>query len=404
MIHAPGGASAGEEHKEMWAAVIEAIPGRHRQKIINITRKRFHNFVARGTWTQEQDAELGDLINTHGTKWAFIGSLINRHPEDLRDRYRNYLICGNSQIRQAWTDEEEAKLTACVISAQQAIDEYRAENPGWKQGKSYESLIDWKLISAKMGHTRSRLQCITKWKAMHLRTHPTDKVVSSEPNATINFRLESARRQIDSMPEEEKFRFVMAIEKTMAPNEDTIHWGRLVDTTFRSKWHRTTLVLLWNRLKQSVPNWKVTSTRDCAEFLMAKYNEEHRFPNVSGEGWDDEEEMILMESVPYLGSSVRPVAEPVSSEYVAAHSENEEDGEQAPEATAMEIDPALEDESEGATAIAATPAKRTSTGKRPGGRRPQRPADKAASTPTKKARRKGKAKAVAQPEEDDDSD
>lgn len=402
MIHAPGGASAGEQHKAMWARVIEAIPGRHRQKIINITRKRYHNFVARGTWTEEQDMELGELINTHGTKWSLIGSLVNRHPEDLRDRYRNYLICGNNQIRQAWTEEEEAELTKYIIASQKTIDAYRSMDESFGHGKTYEELIDWKEISAHMGLRRSRLQCLTKWKSMHLRTHPSDVVVSAEPDATISFRLESARRQIENMPDEEKFRFVLAVDSTLVLTDDRIPWGRLVDAEFRSKWHRPTLALLWERLRQSVPftDGRKQTTRDCASYLRHHYNENHRFPNVVGTSWDDEEENELIKKVAYVGSSVRPSARPVSDEKVA---DSDEEKDEVPETTAMEIDPALEDESEEATALAATPAKRTSMGKRPGGRRPQRPSEKAPSTPTKKPKRKSKGKAAAQPE-DADSD
>lgn len=194
MVHAPGGTTAGDEHAQLWVRIFAECPDRHRQKLINITRKKFHNFVARGTWTAEQDAELNELISVHGTKWSKIAALINRHPEDLRDRYRNYLVCGPYQRKDAWDEAEEARLTQYVIDAMEAIDELRGSEPNHHLlTRSYEELIDWQNISERMDRTRSRLQCITKWKSLNVRVNGKDKLLSGEPDAQISFRLEKAR-------------------------------------------------------------------------------------------------------------------------------------------------------------------------------------------------------------------
>ncbi|RMJ14774.1 hypothetical protein CDV36_005571 [Fusarium kuroshium] len=322
MIHAPGGTTAGDEHAALWARIFETCPDRHRQKIINITRKKFHNFVARGTWTVEQDTELRDLIEIHGTKWSKIAGIINRHPEDLRDRYRNYIVCGDAQRKDAWDETEEGNLTQYVMEAMGAIDELRRIQPSRELlKKPYEELIDWQNISERMMRTRSRLQCITKWKAMNIKTHGKDKLVSTQPDAPITFRLEKARRQISSMPEEERYRMIMAIQGSPAMEEAKIPWQRLVDKRFRNSWHRPTQMLLWRRLKQTVPNWQEKSVRDCAQFLTDVYSQTGQLPNVDDGHFDDSDEMTFLNTIPKAtvpGSqhSNHHTANPVSDAFV----------------------------------------------------------------------------------------
>lgn len=319
LIHAPGGTTAGDEHAALWGRVFETCPDRHRQKIINITRKKFHNFVARGTWTPEQDAELRDLIEANGTKWSKIAAIINRHPEDLRDRYRNYIVCGAAQRKDSWDETEERNLTQYVMEAMGAIDELRAIDPSRDLlQKPYEELIDWQNISERMERTRSRLQCITKWKALNIKTHGKDKLASQQPDAQISFRLEKARRQIADMPDEERYRLVLAIDVSSVSDDAKIPWQRLVDKQYRNSWHRTTQVLLWHRLKHTVPGWTELTVRDCTQYLLDQYNQVGELPNVSDDMFDDAQEMKFFSTIPASaianGSSQ---GAHISDEYVA---------------------------------------------------------------------------------------
>ncbi|KAG5998587.1 hypothetical protein E4U52_007080 [Claviceps spartinae] len=298
LIHAPGGTTAGEFNAQLWNRIFAECPDRHRQKVINITRKKFHNFVARGTWTPEQDAELAALIQAHGTKWSKIGSQINRHPEDLRDRYRNYIVCGANQRKDAWDEGEEARLTQYIMESMQVIDELRVNEPTRAiLQKSYEELIDWQDISERMDRTRSRLQCITKWKSLNFRTNGKDKLVSTQPDSQISFRLEKARRQIATMPAEERFRLVTAVQATAVGTDVKIPWHRLVDKPFRVQWHRYTQMLLWRRLKATVPNNAKVSVRDAAQYLVGQYNQTGDLPDVSDDQFDDVDEMNFIQSI-----------------------------------------------------------------------------------------------------------
>lgn len=375
MIHMPGGTTAGNSHAELWERIFEECPGRHRQKVINITRKKFHNFVARGTWTAEQDAELTGLIRVHGLKWSKIGAIINRHPEDLRDRYRNYLICGLNQRKDAWDEVEEARLTQFVIHAMDTIDELRLSTPNLALlNMSYEELIDWQNISEQMGRTRSRLQCITKWKALNIQTHGKDKLVSGEPDAQISFRLEKARRQIAAMPDDEKFRLVLAIGATDVDKDVKIPWSRLVDKKFRHQWHRPTQMLLWRRLRQSLPGWDTKKTTACALELAELYTRTGELPDVGGGGFDDVEEMNFVQAIPSasLGAGAGADTRELGNKSTQLVADSDvEDGkrvngdvlEAAENDDDLQIDPALVQTP--VPAKKATTAKRTGTGKPP---------------------------------------
>lgn len=298
MIQAAGGTSAGEAHAQLWSRLFAECPDRHRQKVINITRKKFHNFVARGTWTPEQDMELRQLIDVHGTAWSKIAALINRHPEDLRDRYRNYIVCGDSQRKDTWDEKEEGRLAQYVIEAMASIDELRSVQPSRKLlQKPYEELIDWQSISERMDRTRSRLQCITKWKSMNLKMHGKDKLVSQQPNAEISFNLDKARRQIDDMPVAERYRLLLAIRAAEPTSEAKIPWHKLNDKEYRTQWHRATLMVLWHRLRRTVPGWDRKTVCDCAKYLIDQYDRADELPDVGGDNYDNAEEMRCIESL-----------------------------------------------------------------------------------------------------------
>ncbi|POR35530.1 RNA polymerase I termination factor [Tolypocladium paradoxum] len=379
MIQAPGGTTAGDAHAQLWVRIFAECPDRHRQKVINITRKKFHNFVARGTWTLEQDTELSELIGVHGQKWSRIAAIINRHPEDLRDRYRNYLVCGPNQRKDSWDEAEEANLTQYVIDSMHTIDHLRVTEPNHHLlTRSYDELIDWQGISERMNRTRSRLQCITKWKSLNIRTNGKDKLISNEPDSQISFRLEKARRQLSAMPEEEKFRLLLAIQGTAVGKDGKIPWPKLVDKRFRNQWHRTTQALLWRRLKQAVPDWETQTTRDCAQYLIERYNQTGELPEVDVDSYDDTQEMELIKSIPTSsiganGTAVAKEKEGKSAEFVE-NSDAEENGaapngdaDEGMEELEMNIDPALTPTP--VPAKKATLAKRTGSGKPPSSRR-----------------------------------
>lgn len=357
----------------------------------------------------EQDTELSELISVHGQKWSRIAAIINRHPEDLRDRYRNYLVCGPNQRKDAWDEAEEANLTQYVIDSMHTIDHLRVTEPNdHLLTRSYDELIDWQGISERMNRTRSRLQCITKWKALNIRINGKDKLVSNEPDSQISFRLEKARRQLLAMPEEEKFRLLLAIQGTAVGKDGKIPWPKLVDKKFRNQWHRTTQALLWRRLKQAVPDWETRTTRDCAQYLIEQYNQTGELPEVDVDGYDDSQEMELIQSVPMSsiganGTFIAKDNEGKSAEFVE-NSDAEENGAasngDADEGVGeyeMKIDPALTQTP--VPARRTTSAKRTGSGKPPSSRKKGRRAATATMDPIEDVNESRNQPAPDQPED-----
>ena len=155
--------AAQQAARELWKAVCDEVPNIPRRNVIDTCRRKFHNFEARGTWTEEQDEELQRAHAKHPGKWKLIGETLNRFPEDVRDRWRNYLVCGDTMKKDFWDREEEENLRAavrqCIKVARQALS-----GDGRDALVDEESLIDWQKISELMGRTRSRLQCRNKWR------------------------------------------------------------------------------------------------------------------------------------------------------------------------------------------------------------------------------------------------
>ncbi|UKZ76534.1 hypothetical protein TrVFT333_004241 [Trichoderma virens FT-333] len=342
IIQAPGGTTAGDAHARLWYRLFEVCPDRKRQKVINVARKKYHNFVARGTWTPEQDEELSQLIAVHGNKWSEIASLINRHPEDVRDRFRNYIVCGPNQRKDVWDEEEEQLLVQVVEEAMEVIEEIRKEDPTRPiYQKNVEDIIDWQDISKKPSFWKKKdkkappAQTSEKKK----RTEPAEMPISHEDISSL---LDSARQQLASMREEEQYRLVLALQQASVLSDAEIPWAKLLDKKFRGQWTLDTQVLLWDRLKQTVPDWEAMTVLDIAQYIINEYNRTGGLPEINGSGYDDDErEKDILQQLRFRS---RPAPPPKSAEFVedSGAEETREDGQaDANDKADFTIDPAL---------------------------------------------------------------
>ena len=256
---------------ELWEKVQEACPTRPRRKLIAWSRQNFHNFVARGTWTAEQDEELQKMIDIHGTKWTVIGGLINRHPLDIRDRYRNYTQYRGQYKEGPWSSDEEERFFEAVENAIDAIRTGMEKQDASRQ--EVENLINWYEISKAMGCTRTRLQCLEKYKRMvQLDTMP-DRVISRLPTGSSR-RLDRARKELHNITNREKLKLVRAIRDTGVRKENKINWKDIVEKTFKDEWERRTLLVTWGRLRETVPDWQDKTVVECAEYLCDSFERE----------------------------------------------------------------------------------------------------------------------------------
>lgn len=293
--------------KDFWDKAEHAIPQRTRKQITERARRIYHNFVARGTWTQEQKEEVHELFKTHPKKWAEIAGMINRDQKDVRDYWRNTYLVLESQIKSRWSKDEEERLREIMEEAisKIRISRENSDQPGQNsraKGGNDETMIDWQQISAAMGLTRSRQQCKWKWVDMRERglvgddsiPLPTNPRSSVGPNGNltngISEELANAREDYRGMDPEEKFRLVDAIKDSGAREDKTIPWRTLVDERFRTKWHRPTLRLVWHRLRQTVPNYEEQDVEANARHLVNYYHMHQMLPRFEDNQADEQVE------------------------------------------------------------------------------------------------------------------
>ncbi|KAH6623644.1 hypothetical protein F5144DRAFT_497327 [Chaetomium tenue] len=270
-------------HRQLWATIQDACPFRTRRKLISWCRQHFHNWAGRGTWTQAQDDELAHLIEIHGKKWSHIAGLINRYPGDVRDRWRNYLVCREVVKTDVWSEGEEERFRELV---ENSIDKIR-QRTGEHSSRAPDELLNWLNISEAMGHTRSRLQCIQKWKRMCEAAPLADNVPTVLPPGK-SWRLEKAREELRRITAEEKYRLMCAVRDLGVGTDTKINWKQIVNGTFRKRYERQALVVTWGRLRKAVPDWEWKTTRDCARYLCEMYEREGNFGSVD----EDENDAI----------------------------------------------------------------------------------------------------------------
>ncbi|KAI1773120.1 hypothetical protein F4818DRAFT_443481 [Hypoxylon cercidicola] len=281
--------------QEFWASIIPTCPNRKRQKVINICRRKFHNFVARGTWSPEQHDELKRLWDIHGNKYTLIGKIINRHAEDIRDRVRNYVVCGESRLVQPWDPKEEEKLASIVADALEVIRAQRENGNDWG-GQSDEDMIDWQRVSELMNRTRSRLQCLQKWKLMVRQKQAVSGSIDGGAALSVDEIITKSRDEAEAMTSHDRYKLIKAIRSYKSRADSRIPWIKIREKQMRRQWTRPTLMLAWYRLKRSVTDWNVMSLPEIAKQLSKRYHETEELPFPDGEGYDTAAEYAEIES------------------------------------------------------------------------------------------------------------
>jgi hypothetical protein len=273
LIHMDGQSA---EVKGLWNDICSALPDRPRQPVIKICRRKFHNFKARGAWTAEQDEELKVAYEQFPKSWKQIGATINRLPEDCRDRWRNYLVCGDNLRKDYWTEDEEKSLRVAVIECMDAIQELkRVESLRLPNAilSSDEDLIDWQVVSQKMYRTRSRLQCMNKWKKLKEREDAENEGSYASAPISESRRLDEADSIYDKMKTGDKYQLLCAIRDSHADREGKIPWANLGDEEYRSKWKRMPVKVCLRKLMQGIEGYEDMKLQDIVERLIQSIDE-----------------------------------------------------------------------------------------------------------------------------------
>lgn len=280
--------------------VHAVFPYRTRMSVTRVCRRRYHNFPARGTWTQSEDESLKQAVIVKGRSWKAVGEMINRFPEDCRDRYRNYHINAQNRNRESWTDAEILNLCRAVHDCMVKMKEHNElakskkfvgrEVPESESESDEEvrdmKLINWQIVSDAMGPGggRSRLQCSLKWaqlrmtdRAKHmkrvndaLRGKSLTDNDKSKKSRKGSWRARQALRTLDNLKPGDRYDFLQAFATCKASEEGNIAWKLLGDEAFRSRWTTAERKAALQIFKSEVPEGNNMNYRDIVNRLLTK--------------------------------------------------------------------------------------------------------------------------------------
>ncbi|CAL8577715.1 hypothetical protein XPA_003536 [Xanthoria parietina] len=267
------------EVKLLYNAMYDEIPYRTRQSVLRFCRRHFHNYAVRGSWTAADDESLRDAVAKKGTSWKAVGMILDRFPEDCRDRYRNYILNGEKRNKDRWTENEVRNLVKAVDDCMRLLREERARakeveyegreipesEPESDQEVQDLKFINWQVVSDRMGGTRSRLQCAQKFN--HLKTADRDyymrkiRKLGSGNRSTSNaeskhsegWRLRRSMRKLRNMRTGDKYDFLQLFANCDAASEDNIPWTSLGSEDFRERWKNMDMKAALEVFKKEVP-------------------------------------------------------------------------------------------------------------------------------------------------------
>lgn len=277
-----------------------AFPYRTKMSVTRFCRRRYHNFPARGTWTQSEDESLKQAVIVKGRSWKAVGEMINRFPEDCRDRYRNYHINAQNRNRESWTDAEILNLCRavhdCMVKMKEHNEQAKSEKFVGREVPESESesdeevrdmrLINWQIVSDAMGPGggRSRLQCSLKWaqlrmtdRAKHmkrvndaLRENSLTDDDKPKKSRKGNWRAKQALRTLGNLKPGDRYDFLQAFATCKAQEEGNIAWRSLGDQAFRSRWTTAERKAALQLFKSEIPDGNNMNYREIANRLLTR--------------------------------------------------------------------------------------------------------------------------------------
>ena len=241
-----------------WRSFYKIFPGR-----LHLTlNKRIRGFLKRsckkGKWTKEEDELLYDMCTVRGLlgKWSNIGYLLNRTPEDCRNRWRDYGVCQGSQKKNQWTVKEEEQLFDIIVDLLKKSRRMEQEDQDIlfdtdtliHDKQLFKCAINWNQVSKCMGYTRSRIQCQYKWKKL-LKRRMLKRISERMTNNDI--------------------RRIISIITNRWTKINEIDWYQLSDE-LGLKWHAKELELFFNVRLKVIPNYKQLTVKEICKEILKK--------------------------------------------------------------------------------------------------------------------------------------
>lgn len=149
------------ELKGAWMEIAQKLPHRTVQSVYRHGIRQCHPFK-RGPWTDEECAQLKELVKIHTKKWSMIQGKLNRSADSCRDKFREM---SQDFVKGRWKESE------CSLLIRLVKEEIKPPNPNAEFAEIIDMIeknnisIPWSLISKRM-EKRSRLSCFKKWQKM----------------------------------------------------------------------------------------------------------------------------------------------------------------------------------------------------------------------------------------------
>jgi len=281
-----------EQRDMFWNDLYAALPNRQHVAIQRTTRRRYHNYKERGVWDKDADDRLNAAYKEHPQKWVAIGARLNRMPEDCRDRWRNYLACGDAKRTEDWTQKEEVSLQTIVYDLARAVRS-DAKKTAKEKGHAFkshdddeaywESQVNFNIVSQKMERKRSRLQCYQHWRIMQARNAREEEGVGRRAAANAaaanegdgktasgapknEWRRRQALENYNKMTLDDKIKIAHAVADSETLNEAMIPWRLLKKQDQASKWSTMDRKVAFQSIKKKV-HTKDTLAETCTALL-----------------------------------------------------------------------------------------------------------------------------------------
>ncbi|KAF2993125.1 RNA polymerase I enhancer binding protein [Curvularia kusanoi] len=234
--------------KAFWDDIQNAGLLRKMRDIKRHVQSRYHLFQ-RGHWSQEEDEQLRELHNLYPGQWKFIATQLNRLEKDVFNHWRDYVRHGENRVTKRWTTDEEENLVKALSAVCQKIEDYRAET-GQPPAEDYYPLINWHEVCNRLGDTRSRLQCQSKWKLMCARDWPPLLDIETKPRGVPAFNETktepaSSRKPSSKSTAKKDRKFGGLVATPQLPGPEDMLWGDKVDLFSYLVEQRQTRELVW---------------------------------------------------------------------------------------------------------------------------------------------------------------
>lgn len=256
----------GRRKDDFWINICKVLPYRTRSSIYKHVRRRYHIFDQRGKWTPQEDQQLAKLCVDKEGQWSAIGKIMKRMPEDCRDRWRNYIKCGNNRVSNKWSLEEESMLKRVIATMLEETDTYyerkdkdsinsnregdiQSQNSNRKPNSTkptFKDVINWTVVSERMGGTRSRIQCRYKW----------NKLIRKQALSKIELITTSEKRWL-----------VEKLRDLGFTDESQVDWDELASLQ-GSKWTGLELKVCYEKMRTMIKSYKFLPVNEVAKTLL----------------------------------------------------------------------------------------------------------------------------------------